>query len=172
MSGRGRTLTQLARPGRTIRPGQRIWNLSRNPRVCLGFQPPGGQALVHGEEGSLRIREEKALEFINFFSRFTKENGKYIFFFSTKPCLGLPRSARAYNPLEGRLGLGPQKIFKVPARVCVTCPGSAWGSDRLGAKLWSMVGAWDLVLIFLSKSQLVCVEPVQKCQGLPGVPTP
>ena len=100
---------------------------------------PRGKALAHGEEGSLRIREEKALEFNNFFSRFTKENGKYIFSFFTKPCLGLPRSARAYNPLvrrEGRLGLGfPKKNFKVPARVCVTCPempGSARGSDALG----------------------------------------
>ena len=51
----------------------------------------------------------------------------------------MPRSARAYNPLvrrEGRLGLGfPKKNFKVPARVCVTCPempGSARGSDALG----------------------------------------
>ena len=102
-----------------------MWNLSRNARVCLGFRPPRGQALVHGEEGSLRIREEKALEFNNFFSRFTKENGKYIFLFFTKPCLGLPRSARASDALgrtlrsmarrEGRLGLGPQKSFKVPA---------------------------------------------------------
>ena len=93
-------------------------NLSRNPRVCLGFRLPRGKALVHGEEGSLRIGEEKALEFYNFFSRFTKENGKCIFSFFTKPCLGLPRSARAYNPLvrrEGRLGLGFPKKFQSPS---------------------------------------------------------
>ena len=44
-------------------------------------------------------------------------------------------------------------------------PGSAWGSDCLGGWLWSVVGAWDLVLIFWSKSQLLVCGT---CLGIPG----
>ena len=130
-----------------LSPSSWVWNLSRNARVCLGFRPPRGQALVHGEEGSLRIREEKALEFNNFFFQIYQRKWEIYF-------LGLPRSARAYNPWEGvlwsmvrregRLGLwAPKNFSKSQLLVCGTClgiPGSAWGSDCLGGRPWSMVG--------------------------------
>ena len=65
--------------------------------------------------------------------------------------------------MVGAWDLGPKNFSKSQLLVCGTglgIPGSAWGSDCLGGWLWSVVGAWDLVLIFLSKSQLVGVEPV------------
>ena len=89
------------------------------PGSAWGSDRLGAKLWSMVRKGSLRIREEKALEFNNFFFQIYQRKWEIYF-------LGLPRSARAYNPWEGvlwsmvrregRLGLwAPKKFFKVPA---------------------------------------------------------
>ena len=143
-------------------------NLSRNPRVCLGFRLPRGKALVHGEEGSLRIGEEKALEFYNFFFQIYQRKWEMYFLFFHKTLSGIAQVCQGLQPLGEEGGApgtwAPPKNFKVPARVCGTCPGmpgSARGSDALGGTLRSMARREGRLGLGLpekfAKSQLVSV---------------
>ena len=134
-----------------------MWNLSRNPRVCLGFRLPRGKALVHGGG-----RFEIPVPYVT--TRGPDSlGGKALVhggglglgdpeFFSKSQlacatCPEMPGSAWGFRLPRGMalvsgggLGLGPYFFFvQVPARgwgTCLGIPGSAWGSDRLGGRLW------------------------------------
>ena len=146
------------------------------PGSAWGSDRLGAKLWSMVRKGSLRIREEKALEFNNFFFQIYQRKWEIYF-------LGLPRSARAYNPWEGvlwsmvrregRLGLwAPQKFSKSQLLVCGTClgiPGSARAYNPWEGVLWSMVrregrlGLWAPQKF--SKSQLLVCGT---CLGIPG----